>query len=355
MKEIIFEDVSKQYGSVVALHPTRLSVNAGEFLTLLGPSGSGKTTLLNTVAGHLESSGGRVLVGGVDFTDMPARKRNIGMVFQNYALFPHLSVFENVAYGLRVRRVSKSELRSRVEAVLDLVQLRSLADRAIQNLSGGQQQRVALARAIVIEPSVLLLDEPMGALDRQLRKQLQLELRALHRRLGYTTLYVTHDQEEALVLSDRIAVFRAGRLEQIGTASQLYHEPANRFVAQFLGESNLPAGKIRSLTQWQATLSSPDIGMDIVGKAIGGIAVGQDSYALIRPESVLLDGQGDVVLDGTVTESLFLGEMASLRVRLPSGFELWSRQANQKDHPVGSSVKVGWLQTEVCIICKEAA
>jgi ABC-type Fe3+/spermidine/putrescine transport system ATPase subunit len=196
---------AKNYGDVAALKPTDLTVSASEFLTLLGPSGSGKTTLLNLAAGYLEPSAGRIFIGEREVTHVPARRRNIGMVFQNYALFPHMSVGENVAYGLKVRRVERAEVARRVEAALRLVQLDGFGHRAIQQLSGGQQQRVALARALVIEPDVLLMDEPLGALDKQLRRSVQLELRRLHEEHQRTTIYVTHDQEEALVLSDRIA------------------------------------------------------------------------------------------------------------------------------------------------------
>ena len=251
---IRFAGVGKHFGAVEAVRPTDLAVAQGEFFTLLGPSGSGKTTLLNVTAGYVAPSAGRVFIGDADVTDLPPRRRNVGMVFQSYALFPHLDVFENVAYGLRVRRLPAAEIQRRVAAALATLQLDGLGDRRIAQLSGGQQQRVALARALVIEPSVLLMDEPLGALDRQLRKQVQLELRHLHQRMGRTTLYVTHDQEEALVLSDRIGVMRAGRLEQVGTARELYERPASVFVAGFLGESNLLGGQVARLEGERAEL-----------------------------------------------------------------------------------------------------
>ena len=224
MSEVAFERVSKRFGGFEALAPLDLSVGAGEFVSLLGPSGSGKTTLLNICAGYLAPTSGRMRVAGRDVTALAPRRRNIGMVFQNYALFPHMSVFENVAYGLRVRKVAQAEIVARVGEALRSVRLDDFAHRAPRQLSGGQQQRVALARALVIEPDILLMDEPLGALDKQLRKEVQLEIRRMHVARPRTTLYVTHDQEEALVMSDRIAVMRAGGL------------PARIVERVFLGE-----------------------------------------------------------------------------------------------------------------------
>ena len=285
---IRFAGVGKRFGAVEAVRPTDLTVAQGEFFTLLGPSGSGKTTLLNVTAGYVTPSAGRVFIGDADVTDLPPRHRNVGMVFQSYALFPHLDVFENVAYGLRVRRVAAADIRRRVAEALATLQLDGLGDRRIAQLSGGQQQRVALARALVIEPSVLLMDEPLGALDRQLRKQVQLELRHLHQRMGRTTLYVTHDQEEALVLSDRIGVMRAGRLEQVGTAHELYERPASVFVAGFLGESNLLPGQVARLEGDRAELRVPGWPAPIRGMAAPGLEVGAKATALVRPEHVRL-------------------------------------------------------------------
>ena len=219
---ILFEKISKSFGPVQAVQFTTLEIRAGEFITLLGPSGSGKTTLLNIAAGYISPDNGKVLIGGRDITAVPPRKRNVGMVFQNYALFPHLTVFENVAYGLQVRKVQKEEVCRRVNEILEMLELGGFGGRYITQLSGGQQQRVALARALVFEPDVLLMDEPLGALDRQLRKHVQLEIRRLHRKIQRTTLYVTHDQEEALVMSDRIGIMNAGNIEQIGEPVQSF-------------------------------------------------------------------------------------------------------------------------------------
>ncbi|AYQ43087.1 spermidine/putrescine ABC transporter ATPase [Burkholderia aenigmatica] len=234
--------VSKRYGSVHALRETSIEIPRGEFLTILGPSGSGKTTLLTIVAGFEHPTTGDLRVGGRSIVALPPEKRNFGMVFQGYALFPHMTVEQNVAYPLMVRKQKGPDAVKRVKAALDLVRLGHLADRLPRQLSGGQQQRVAIARALVFDPDLVLLDEPLGALDRKLRGEVQVELKALHERLGATFLFVTHDQEEALSMSDRIAIMRDGRLEQIGTPDGLYEQPANRFVADFLGKSNFIEG-----------------------------------------------------------------------------------------------------------------
>jgi putative spermidine/putrescine transport system ATP-binding protein len=234
---IAIRGVEKRYGAHYALAGVDLDVAPGEFLTLLGPSGSGKTTLLNVLSGFVRPDAGSVSIGGVDVTRTPPHKRDLAMVFQNYALFPHMTVARNVAYPLKMRRVPKPETERRVAEALDFVQLGHLADRAPDQLSGGQRQRVALARAIVFDPRILLMDEPLSALDKQLREQMQFEIRALHDRLGITTVYVTHDQREALTMSDRVAVLNHGRIEQLDTPHALYDRPRTLFVADFIGES----------------------------------------------------------------------------------------------------------------------
>lgn len=239
MSGIHIDDVSRQFGDFTALEEVQLQVREGEFFSLLGPSGCGKTTLLNLIAGFLDPTRGRIMIGGKDVTGLPPYRRGLGIVFQDYALFPHLSVFDNVAYGLRIRKQPKKEIKRRVEEMLALVQLSSMADRRPHQLSGGQRQRVAIARALAIEPSVLLLDEPLSNLDAKLRKEMQTELRTIQRRTGVTTVLVTHDQEEALSLSDRIGILGHGRLQQVGTPLEVYRRPANRFVADFIGQVNL--------------------------------------------------------------------------------------------------------------------
>jgi ABC-type Fe3+/spermidine/putrescine transport system ATPase subunit len=243
-KPVSLRGIVKNYGALRVLHDVSLEVEAGEFCTLLGASGSGKTTLLKIIAGFEPFEGGRLMVDGRDLGGVPVSKRNIGMVFQNYALFPHMNVRRNVAFGLEMRRLNRAEVDRRVEEALSLVDLSDHGDRLPRQLSGGQQQRVALARALVIRPDILLMDEPLGALDKNLRQSIQLQLKALHRRIGVTVIYVTHDQEEALHLSDRIVVMDGGRIVQRGSPQELYFHPANRFVASFLGECNfLPDGR----------------------------------------------------------------------------------------------------------------
>jgi len=241
---LALREVSKHYGSVAAVDRVSLDVPRGQFLTLLGPSGSGKTTLLMIIAGFVEPTAGEVLVDGARITPLPPEKRNFGMVFQGYALFPHLTVFDNVAFPLKVRGVSRAAAADRIRGALDLVKLAPLAERYPRQLSGGQQQRVALARALVFTPDILLLDEPLSALDKKLRAELQWELKQIHRRVGTTFIYVTHDQEEALSMSDEIAIIRDGRVVQAGPPRLLYERPATRFVADFLGKSNFITGRV---------------------------------------------------------------------------------------------------------------
>ncbi|WFU40016.1 ABC transporter ATP-binding protein [Bradyrhizobium sp. CB82] len=243
---IALNGISKRYGPVTALHPTDLSVERGEFLTLLGPSGSGKTTLLNLIAGATGPTTGTILFDASDITRMPPRERGIGMVFQNYALMPHMSVFDNVAYPLRVRHQPAKAIRAKVTEALERVGLRGFENRKPRQLSGGQQQRVGIARCIVYSPAIIMMDEPLGALDKNLREQMQGEIKRLHKDLGTTLIYVTHDQEEALNMSDRICLMNMGQVAQLGTPDELYFQPRSRFVAEFIGESNLIAGRVIS-------------------------------------------------------------------------------------------------------------
>ena len=333
--------ISKSYGSFKALQPTDLDVKAGEFLTLLGPSGSGKTTLLNLTAGYIEPTSGGIRIGERDVTHVPARHRNIGMVFQNYALFPHMSVGENVAYGLSVRRLPKPDIIRRVAGILELMRLDGFADRPVQQLSGGQQQRVALARALVIEPDVLLMDEPLGALDKQLRRSVQLELRRLHQKLGRTTIYVTHDQEEALVLSDRIAVMDSGRIQQLGTVDDLYDRPVNAFVAGFIGESNLLPVRVLSASGGKASVDVEAFRRTIAVDAAPGTAAGEPARLLIRPEHVELGSDGDGVA-AEIVEVIYLGELTQLTLRLESGQTLAARQITDRTLQAGARVHVSW-------------
>jgi ABC-type Fe3+/spermidine/putrescine transport system ATPase subunit len=346
MSAVAFRGIEKRYAGLAALLPLDLEIASGEFVSFLGPSGSGKSTLLNICAGYTEPTAGSLLVAGRDVTAAPARRRNIGMVFQNYALFPHLTVFENVAYGLRVRKVARAELERRVKEALQAVRLDGFGGRSVRSLSGGQQQRVALARAMVIEPDILLMDEPLGALDKQLRKEVQIEIRRMHVARPRTTLYVTHDQEEALVMSDRIALLRGGRLVQLGTARELYSRPVDAFVARFLGESNLIAGRVLELREGNAALGADGLAAPIEGYAAQGLRIGEAACALIRPEHVRLVSGGQ---KARIVERIFLGEIAALRLALPGGVELWLRLFSS-DAPAGDEIEIGWDRERVSIL-----
>lgn len=317
---LTIRNVSKHYGPVVALDRVSLEVLRGEFITFLGPSGSGKTTLLMTIAGFTEPTEGDVLVDGAPVTHLLPEKRNFGMVFQGYALFPHMTVAENVGFPLNIRGLPKSECDVRVREILETVQLGHLNDRKPKQLSGGQQQRVALARALVFEPGMLLLDEPLSALDKKLRKDLQYELKELHNRIGRTFIYVTHDQDEALSMSDRIAIVHEGQIAQIGAPDELYHKPKSVFVADFLGKSNFLRGKVAAREGDVVVYRSGD---KVFRQAVGqyGPAEGQDIVIAIRPEKMKLVnsenelGDGDLnVVAGRIVGWNFFGSTFEIRV-----------------------------------------
>ncbi|MCO1658506.1 ABC transporter ATP-binding protein [Pseudonocardia humida] len=317
-----------------------LEIRPGEFMTLLGPSGSGKTTTLNMIAGFESISAGRIALDGGDIAQLPAYKRNLGMVFQNYALFPHMTAAENVAFPLKQRKVAKTEIARRVSEALELVHLGGHGERLPSQLSGGQQQRVALARAVVFEPRALLLDEPLGALDKKLRESLQLEISRLHRELGITFVFVTHDQDEALALSDRIAVFRDGRIEQAGTPADLYETPSSRFVATFLGDSNVFTGRVRDglLDTGWCSLRAP-------GGPEGAVAL------VVRPEHLRLAVPGGPraegnVLSATVTDVVYQGAFRRVLVRFDGGGSGQVREAAgvSRSVSVGERVEVCWSE-----------
>jgi len=347
------EAISKHYGKFLALAPTNLDVAAGEFLTLLGPSGSGKTTLLNLIAGYVEPTAGTVAIGSRDVTGLPARLRNIGMVFQNYALFPHMTVGQNIAYGLSVRGVSKAESHRRVAEVLALMQLEEYADRAIQKMSGGQQQRVALARALIIEPDVLLMDEPLSALDKQLRRNVQLELRRLHHKHGRTTIYVTHDQEEALVLSDRIAVMNDGRIHQLGSVDDIYDRPANAFVAGFIGESNLFAATVTSVSDGTAIVDVEAFRRTIRAPAAPGVEPGRPARLLLRPEHLLFNHADDGV-PAEIVETVYLGELSQYGIVLENGQSLIARQITDRSIQAGTRVTLSWKPDHARVVAESS-
>ncbi len=328
--DLSLSGLTKRYGSTVAVDGVTLRIKAGEMVALLGPSGCGKTTVLRMIAGLVEPSGGDVLIGGRSVTRLPVHKRNIGMLFQNYALFPHLSVAQNVAFGLEMRRLARSAITQRVEGALALVRLGHLAERLPSALSGGQQQRVALARALVIEPSVLLLDEPLGALDRSLREGMQVELRALQRRLGITTVIVTHDQEEALTLADRIVVMRSGRLEQVGTPQEVYARPVSRFVAGFIGATNFLPGEVAECSGG-TTLVVLKGGAQVTLPAAN--AIGAVLLAL-RPEAISVQpfaadaGPAPNSTPATVEQVIYRGALTHIHLRLDGGDDLLAFHQN---------------------------
>lgn len=304
--------LAKRYGDTDALLPTDLQVRSGEFLTLLGPSGSGKTTLLMMIAGLVAPTAGRLLIDGRDATAEAPGKRGIGMVFQNYALFPHMNVWDNVAYGLRMRRTSGSDLRQAVDGALAMVRMQDYARRLPKELSGGQQQRIALARCFAYRPSVILLDEPLGALDKKLREHMQMEIRRLHGELGATFIYVTHDQDEALTMSDRICLMNQARIEQIGTPTELYDQPATKFAAGFIGQSNLLNGRVEGGDGFR-------VGRRIVplaGVASRAAAANAEASLLVRPETVELTAPEHGLLEGVVSEIVFLGSETRALVAL---------------------------------------
>ena len=347
---ITVRNVTKTYGKVYALDDVSLDVRSGEFLTLLGPSGSGKTTLLMVLAGFTRPDQGSLKFGDEEMIRTPPHLRGVGMTFQNYALFPHMTVAGNVGYPLKLRGISRSEIATRVEAALGTVQLGGYGERGIDQLSGGQKQRVALARSIVFEPRILLMDEPLSALDKKLRDRMQIELRHLHEQLGMTTVYVTHDQREALTMSDRIAVVNHGRIMQLATPQELYEQPANKFVADFIGDSTF--------------LTVSRSGSDFVA---GGVVLGTtrpvpdatDLLLMMRPERLRLLGDGDAqgtnVFEVTVTELVYQGESFLLYGRLVDGNELAVRGAMRSDTfeglpAVGDSVNVALDPVDTVII-----
>ncbi|UZF90866.1 ABC transporter ATP-binding protein [Bosea sp. NBC_00550] len=312
----------KDYGSVVALHDTELSVPTGEFLTLLGPSGSGKTTLLNLIAGMAAPTRGRIVINGRDVTEVPSEKRGLGMVFQNYALMPHMTVSENIAFPLEIRRVPRAEIRRRVAEVLELVRLPHVGDRKPKELSGGQQQRISIARCIVYKPDLILMDEPLGALDKKLREQMQLEIRRIHKELGITMLYVTHDQEEALNMSDRIMLMNAGRVEQIGTPDELYFEPCTQFAADFIGASTLLDATVAETGEPALLRLSASESCRV--RLHSPASVGAAGKLLLRPEALRLVQNGQVaaghnVLSGHLDNTLVTGATSKHFVTLDSG------------------------------------
>ena len=331
------DGLSKSYGDTVALHPVSFDAYAGELLTLLGPSGSGKTTLLQIICGLVQPTSGKLFIDSQDRTAALVHQRDIGVVFQNYALFPHLNVFENIAFPLQMRRTDAAAIKRKVQHALEMVGLETFGERFPRELSGGQQQRVALARCLVYQPSLVLMDESLSALDRKLRENMQVEIKRIHRETGSTIIFVTHDQEEALALSDRVCLMNAGRIEQIGTPEDIYERPQSAFVADFIGISNMLRGKLAS----DSTLVTADGVLPV--PLADAPRTFSSAVLVIRPEHVrIVDADGGL-LRGEIVESIYGGAETRLLVKLPSGAMVTVRQpAGEPPRRIGDTVSLHW-------------
>ena len=341
---VAFADVGKSYGGDrPAVAGLNLEVRRGEFFTLLGPSGSGKTTTLMMLAGFEAPSDGDILLDGVSLAGRPPHQRNMGVVFQNYALFPHMTVADNLAFPLSVRGIRGPAARARVEAMLALVHLEQFGGRRPDQLSGGQRQRVALARALIFEPDIVLMDEPLGALDRQLREKLQVEIKRIQRQLGLTVIYVTHDQSEALTLSDRIAVFADGEVQQVGTPEAVYERPANAFVAGFVGENNALRGIVAARDGGACTVRIGD-GLIVRATAVGDVAPGDRVLATVRPEHVHAGALPEPCnkFAASIDQRVYHGDHSRLRAILPGGVPLTMRAPGGLDLAPSGPVTIGW-------------
>ena len=348
-----FVKVQKSYdGETLVVKNLNLDIAPGEFLTMLGPSGSGKTTCLMMLAGFEPATHGEIVLDGRPINNVPPHKRNIGMVFQNYALFPHMTVNENLAFPLEVRGMAKAEVGQRIARALDMVQLGRFGNRRPSQLSGGQQQRVAVARALVFDPKLVLMDEPLGALDKQLREQMQYEIKHIHDSLGVTVVYVTHDQSEALTMSNRIAVFNDGVIQQLATPEELYEEPRNAFVAQFIGENNRLTGRVKAIEGTTCTVTL-DAGGEVQALAVNVDAVGQPTMISLRPERVQIDptdGRLPNTVEARVEELIYLGDHIRTRVATCGTDEFIVKVPNASNQVAlerGKTVRLGW-RTEDC-------
>ncbi|ACN14483.1 PotA2 [Desulforapulum autotrophicum HRM2] len=360
MSVVSLQNISKTYDTHTVLNNLSLDVVKGEFLTLLGPSGCGKTTVLRLIAGLETCTRGEIYIDGCDHTHVPACDRDVNTVFQSYALFPHMTVFDNIAFGLKLKKVPFLEIKTRVEETLALVKLSGLGNRRIQNLSGGQQQRVAIARAIVNEPLILLLDEPLSALDYKLRKEMRLELRQLHRKLGITFIFVTHDQEEALILSDRVVVMNNGVIEQQGPPKDIYEEPVNRFVAEFVGESNLFDARVVAAREETMDIEVQGIVKTVRNRKNHGKDDG--IMVLLRPEDMIVE-RGEAIcpdgfFPGRVEEMIYKGTTVDLIIVLDGGkkvfvLEFFNEDAETIFYDVGEKVFVSWIDGWEVVLAHE--
>src|SRR5437773_11162925 len=360
-----FIRIGKTYDGVTrVVDELHLDIERGEFLTLLGPSGSGKTTTLMLRAGFETPTAGEILLEGKPLSRVPRYQRHIGMVFQNYALFPHMSVDENIGFPLSVRGVPAADIAKRVERALDMVQLGGFGQRRPAQLSGGQQQRVAVARALVFEPKLILMDEPLGALDKQLREQMQLEIRRLHQHLGVTMVYVTHDQAEALTMSDRIAVFHGGRIQQLDTPEQMYENPKNAFVARFIGENNRLEGTLESVRDDRCTIHVAIGDSRIEGTLVEPVPNGRAVTVSLRPERVqirdsghTIDGHSGCQLPGLLQEIIYLGDHVRARVVMAGTHEFMVKRPISEAHTlprIGSPVAVFWAPEHCRAFARES-
>ncbi|QRG68248.1 ABC transporter ATP-binding protein [Brevibacillus choshinensis] len=356
--DVELRGIMKKFQNNVVVQDFNLQVEQGEFISFLGPSGCGKTTTLNMIAGFLDPDGGDLLIKGQRMNGVPPYKRELGMVFQTYSLFPHMTVAENIAYGLKLRKVGKSEMQERVSRVLDLVKLPNVADRYPKQLSGGQRQRIAIARALVIEPSLLLLDEPLSNLDAKLREELRDELKRLHQEIGVTTIFVTHDQEEALSLSDRIVVLNHGFVEQIGTPLEIYNEPASEFVHTFIGKTNRMEGEVVDIAGDRLTLRTKE-GMTIhAAKQQRPFAQGQKVIVFVRPEKITLTdaaGPGINQAEGTLQLASFLGSYTECEVHAGGHHLSVKVQMSDKsaEREAGTKVFCQWNPEDVLVMPAE--
>jgi len=354
---IQIEGLRREFGNIAAVANVSLEIKEGEFITLLGPSGSGKTTTLMMIAGFLFPTSGDIRIGTDSIVSKPAHKRNIGIVFQNYSLFPHMTVFDNIAFPLKMRKRDLGEIQERVSRFLELVKLSGFEQRYPKQLSGGQQQRVALARALVFDPPILLMDEPLGALDKNLREAMQLEIKDIQERLQITTIYVTHDQSEALTMSDRIVVMNNGGIEQIGTAEELYERPANRFVASFIGESNFLEGQVTHVAENAIQVTS-DRGVEFKIPHENGLGIGESVCVVLRPEklSFLVGDEKPInwnTVEGAIEEEIYLGEIRRYKVKIFEDQVLSikiSSATEVKHHERGTRVTVGWKWSDGIVV-----
>ncbi|MBN9218128.1 MAG: ABC transporter ATP-binding protein [Mesorhizobium sp.] len=349
---VSLRDVEIRFGEFTAVHRTNLHIESGEFFSFLGPSGCGKTTLLRAISGFLQPTSGQVSIGGVDVRRKGPNARPTALVFQNLALFPLMSVAENIGYGLRVRGVARHARQTTVERLLDLVSLPGQGGKKIHELSGGQKQRVAIARALAVEPSVLLLDEPLSALDLKLRQHMRAELRAIQRRIGITFVYITHDQGEALAMSDRVAVMNAGRIEQVGTARGVYDAPETPFVASFVGENNIVHGRVKEVHDNQAVLETP-LG-DLTGRRTGSLRPGQEAAFFIRPESIQIQPSASA-LAAEIVEISYEGSTSQITLKMTNGETMLARVPTSRalNPAVGDQLGFGFGREEGTVIATD--